>query len=100
MPWTETELPFAGSESPLAGQASFAGASAAAGRAANQTIRLLEIYAKRGPTSDWDVHKLTGWERTTVNARRVPLCKRGIVVAVDKVKNQETGIVNTRWGLA
>ena len=56
-------------------------------------------YAKRGPSTDWDVHKLTGWERTTVNARRGPLCRRGIVVAVDKVKNEETGIVNTRWGL-
>lgn len=99
MPWTSAELPFADSPSPLAGQASFEGAQAAAGRSENQTIRLLEVYAKRGPTNDWDAAKMLGIERSTVNARRRPLCKRGIVVAVDKVKNTDTGIVNVRWGL-
>ena len=100
MPWTEADLPFASSPSPLAGQASFAGATAAAGRSETQTMRLLELYAKRGPTNDWDAAKVLGIERSTVNARRVPLCRRGIVVAVDKVKNNETGITNVRWGLA
>ncbi len=100
MPWTETDLPFAESPSPLAGQTSYNGAQAATGRAENQTIRLLELYAKRGPTHDWDAAKWLGIERSTVNARRVPLCKRGIVVAVDTVKNADTGIRNVRWGLA
>ncbi len=48
MPWTDADLPFAASASPLAGHASFDGATAASGRAANQTIRLLELYAKCG----------------------------------------------------
>lgn len=100
MPWLDSRLPFADSPSPLAGQASYAGAQAATGRAENQTMRLLELYAKRGPTNDWDAAKHLGIERSTVNARRAPLCQRGIVVAVDKVPNVETGNTNTRWGLA
>lgn len=99
MPWIEPSLPFAVSTSPIARSASLAGAEAAQTRAATQTLRYLELLAKRGPTSDWDAAKILCWERTTVNARRVPLRDRGIVVAVDKVKNQDTGIVNTRWGL-
>lgn len=99
MPWTESDLPFADSASPLAGQCSYQGAQAASGRAETQTLRLLELYAKRGPTNDWDAAKVLGIERSTVNARRVPLCRRGIVVAVDKVLNAETGVTNTRWGL-
>ena len=89
---TQTGLPFA-----TGSHTSWLGAVDAEGRAPNQTLLLLEIYAKRGPLSDWQVHKLTGWERTTVNARRRPLVVRGIVVAVDTVKNDETGVSNTRW---
>lgn len=100
MPWTETDLPFADSPSPLAGQASYSGAQAAAGRSETQTMRLLELYAKRGPTTDWEAAKVLSVERSTVNARRAPLCRRGIVVAVDTVKNEDTGVMNTRWGLA
>lgn len=95
MPWTAERLPFAADS-----HTSYLGAVDAEGRAQNQTIRLLEIYAHRGPSSDWEVHKLTGWERTTVNARRRPLVLRGIVVKVDTVKNADTGISNSRWGLA
>ena len=100
MPWTDADLPFASSASPLAGQASFDGATAASGRAANQTIRLLELYAKWGPLNDRQAARLLEVERSTINARRVPLCQRGIVVAVDTMKNEDTGVLNTRWGLA
>ena len=100
MPWLEPDLPYASSDSPIAGQASYAGAVDVEERAATQTLRLLELYAKRGPTTDWDAAKVLQIERSTVNARRRPLCQRGIVVAVDKVANSETGSENTRWGLA
>lgn len=100
MPWLTSKLPWADSPSPMAAQCSYNGVVAAQERAGTQVERLLELYAKRGPTSDWEAHKALGWERTTVNARRRPLCQRGIVVAVDTVKNADTGISNTRWGLA
>ena len=100
MPWTPRELPWAESPSPMAGQCSYAGAVAAENRAATQTLRLLELYAKRGPTTDAEAAKLLDVARSSVNARRRPLCDRGIVVAVAHVENPETGIVNTRWGLA
>jgi hypothetical protein len=100
MPYTSDLLPFASSTSPLASHASYQGAESATGRAGEQTLRLLAIYAQRGPTADWEAARLMGVERTSINARRVPLVKRGIVVAVDTAVNGETGIHNTRWGLA
>lgn len=99
MPWIENRLPFADSPSPMAGQASYHGAQDATARETSQTVRLLELYAKRGPTTDWDAAKWLGIERSTVNARRAPLCRRGIVVAVDRVRNVETGSDNVRWAL-
>ena len=99
MPWTTPELPFASSPSPLAAHTSYQGAQDAAGRAETQTLRLLELYAKRGPTSDWEASQILGVERSSINARRAPLCRRGIVVAVDAVPNGQTGIKNTRWAL-
>jgi len=100
MPWTTRDLPYAESPSPMAGQCSYAGAVDAEARASTQTLRLLELYAKRGPTTDAEAAKLLDIERSSINARRRPLCARGIVIAVDRVTNQETGIINTRWGLA
>lgn len=99
MPWVTPLLPFASSPSPLAAHTSYLGAVDAQDRAATQTLRYLELLAKRGPISDWDAAKFLGLERSTVNARRAPLRDRGIVVAVDKVLNEETGSSNTRWGL-
>lgn len=99
MPWVTPELPFAASPSPLAQQASYQGAVAAQDRAATQTLRYLELLAKRGPINDWDAAAILRLERSTINARRRPLCQRGIVVAVDKVVNEETGSMNVRWGL-
>lgn len=100
MPWVSGELPFAESASPLAQSASFAGAANAQARSSNQTLRYLELLAKRGPTSDADAAVLLGLMRSTINARRGPLCQRGIVIAVDRTQNVETGVVNTRWGLS
>lgn len=100
MGWTDQGLPFASSASPLAAHTSYQGAQAAAGRAENQTLRLLELYARRGPTTDAEAATVLAIERSSVNARRAPLCRRGIVVAVDSVKNGETGVINVRWGLA
>jgi predicted ArsR family transcriptional regulator len=100
MGWITPELPFAESPSPIAQSASFAGAVDAKDRAANQTLRYLELLAKRGPTTDQEAADLLGWMRSTVNARRGALKNRGIVVAVDRIENPATGVVNTRWGLA
>jgi predicted ArsR family transcriptional regulator len=99
MPWTARELPFAASASPIAQTCSFAGAQDAIERSGTQTLRLLELYAKRGPTTDQEAADLLGLMRSTINARRGALCARGIVQAVDRVKNAQTGIVNTRWAL-
>ena len=99
MGWTDQGLPFAASLSPLAAHTSYQGAQAAAGRAENQTLRLLELYARRGPTTDAEAAAVLAIERSSINARRAPLCRRGIVVAVDMVKNDDTGIANTRWAL-
>jgi hypothetical protein len=99
MPWIEPSLPFADSSSPIAQSASRAGAVDAQHRAATQTLRYLELLAKRGPTTDQDAADLLGWMRSTVNARRGALKVRGIVVAVDTVTNAHTGVRNTRWGL-
>ena len=37
-------------------------------------------------------------ERSTINARRNELMKRGLVQAVGSKKNAQTGITNTLWG--
>lgn len=99
MAWTDTDLPFADSPSPIAGQCSYQGAQAAVGRAETQTLRLLELYAKRGPTTDADAALALGIERSTINARRGALCRRGIVTAKGAVIGR-CGVRNTTWGLA
>ena len=83
----------------MAAHCSQQGAERATARASTQTLRYLELLAKCGPQSDAEAARLLGIERSSVNARRACLVNRGIVVAVDVVKNQETGIANCRWGL-
>lgn len=96
--WTEQELPWAGS-SPLAAHCSRQGANHASTHAQTQTLAYLELLAKRGPTTDAEAASLLGLQRSSINARRGALTRRGIVVAVDTVVNDQTGVRNTRWGL-
>jgi hypothetical protein len=100
MPYTDHGLPFASSESPVAAHCSHQGAIHAERRAGPQVLLLLAAYATYGPMTDAEAAKRLGLERSTINARRVPLRDRGIVVAVDTVKNPVTQVRNTRWGLA
>jgi hypothetical protein len=99
MPYTESGLPFSGATS-LSSHASHGGAEHAKGRAATQTIRLLEIL-KHHPEglTDWELAQLMQVERTTINARRVPLVKVGLVEA-DGYRKGHAGIRNTVWRLA
>lgn len=90
-------LPFSGS-TPLAAHCSWLGAEDAKARSGKQTAALLGLYEQHGPLTDAEAARRLGVERTTVNARRNELVRRGLVVAVDTVK-AATGIRNTRWGL-
>jgi hypothetical protein len=75
------------------------GAIAAAERCGRQALTLLALYRARGPLTDAQAAEAMGIERTSINARRNALRKLGLVQAVDAVKNTQTGISNTRWGL-
>jgi len=98
MPWLQQSIPWQGSTS-LSAHASREGAKQAQTRAASQTVRLLELYAQYGPLTDAEAARHLGVERTSINARRAPLVKGGIVVAVDMVPSTRGGGKNTRWGL-
>lgn len=91
--------PIAPSGSPLARHASWLGAISGQERVGRQCLALLQLYRDEGPLTDREAAKRLGVERTTINARRGELVKRGWVVAVDLVET-ETGVKNTRWGLA
>lgn len=99
MPWVNRELPFAASEHQTAAHCSHAGAKAAAPKAGTQTLQLLELYARRGPSTDMEAAVALNWQRSTVNARRGALCARGVVVAKG-TKPGIAGVKNTVWGLA
>lgn len=81
--------------------ASREGAESVAGRAETQTARyiaLLQAYPEG--LTDWRAAELLGVERTSVNARRSPLVKTGVVVANGFHKDDHSDVANTRWQLA
>jgi hypothetical protein len=81
--------------------ASRKGAEDAANRAENQTARLIALYQQYPDgLTDWRAAELLGIERTSVNARRSPLVKAGVVVANGFVKDEHSDVANTRWQLA
>jgi len=59
-------------------------------------LAVLKIY---GGTTDREAADLMGIERTSINARRVPLVKAGVVVA-DGFREGPMGVKNTIWRLA
>jgi hypothetical protein len=91
-------LPFQG-ETTLARHCSHQGAEHAKHDAGNQCARMRALYLLRGPMTDQEMADALGIQRSTVNARRWDLIKRGHVQAVDTVKNHKTGVRNTRYGL-
>lgn len=100
MPHTDAGLPFEGI-TPLSRFTSHQGAEDAMDRALPQTVRYLALLKlHRGGLTDAEAAKLLRLERTSVNARRAPLVKAGIVVA-DGTRPGPTGRVkNTVWRLA
>lgn len=70
------DLLFSGSV-PLSRHCSAQGAIDALPRVSRQTRQYLLLLAERGShgATDWEAGVLLGWERTTINARRAPLCK-------------------------
>lgn len=91
-------LPFSGAE-PISRHCSHAGAVAASERVGRQCVELLSAYALHGPLSDAEAAKHLGVERSTINARRAELRRRGLVCAQGTKKNDATGVTNTLWGL-
>lgn len=98
MPWTDAGLPFSG-DTPPSRHTSHAGAEDAKPRAENQTIRYLAILKAHGPLTDREAAKLLGIERTSVNARRAPLVKAGIVGPKGFRRGPGRQIKNVVWGL-
>ncbi len=99
MPYTEQGLPFASGITPQSQHTSRAGAEDAAGRALPQTIRYLRCLKDHGGLTDLEAAKLLGLERSSINARRVPLMKAGIVVSCGFRKGP-TGVKNCVWKVA
>lgn len=99
MPWSSQELPFSGSV-PASRHASHAGAKDAEQRAATQTIRYMALLHEHGGLTDAEAAFLMNLERTSINARRAPLIKAGLVVA-DGFRPGPTGKVkNVVWALS
>lgn len=98
MPYVNDALPFQGSI-PQSQHTSRAGAVDASARALPQTIRYLQVLKDHGGLTDLEAAKLLGLERSSINARRVPLMKAGIVVA-DGFRKGPTGVRNVIWTIA
>lgn len=100
MPYTDSGLPFSGL-TPQSAHASRAGAEDAAARALPQTVRYLALLKSRSQgCTDAEAADLLGLERSSVNARRVPLVKAWLVYA-DGFRPGPTGKVkNTVWKAA
>lgn len=98
--WIEGVLPYGG-ETPQSRHASRSGAEDAAARSTSQTIRYLSLLKSRPQgCTDWEAKELLDLERTTINARRAPLVKAGLVYA-DGFRPGPTGKVkNTVWKAA
>lgn len=97
--YIEGALPFGGS-TPQAAHASRAGAEDAAPRALSQTVRYLSaLKARPHGLTDAEAATVLGVERSTINARRVPLVKAGLVIA-DGFRTRRTNgraLKNTVW---
>lgn len=102
MPYTDL-LPLSGAID-QSRHTSALGAEEATPRAGAQTRRLL-FWLARGPATDWELHHLMRIERTTVTARRRPLCvdvdRQGAYIEACSgvYRPGPTGTKNTLWRL-
>lgn len=102
MPYADQSLPFSGSV-PLSRHTSADGARDAAPRACRQTRQLLRLLAASGEEglTDWESARLMGIERTSVNARRAPLCAGDDPwVITTSTRPGPTGVRNAAWRLS
>jgi hypothetical protein len=85
--------------------ASRLGAESAANRAEAQTARYLALLqAYPDGLTDAEAARLMSTpgheiERTSINARRAPLVRTGVVVTNGHVLNPKSNVKNTRWQL-
>lgn len=97
---------FARRGSAQARHASRLGAESAANRAEFQTARYLALLQSHPEgLNDWEAAALMSSpdykvERTTINARRSPLYKAGVVVPNGFNYREGSNVKNTRWQLA
>ena len=104
MPYTDQGLPLSGAVN-QSRHTSALGAEEVMPRAGAQTRRLLFLLADRGPQTDWELHHLMRIERTTVTARRRPLCvdvdDQGAYIEASpgEYRPGPTGTKNTLWRL-
>lgn len=101
MPYLEQQLPWQGL-TPQSRQASRSGAANAAPRALNQTVRYLQALKDRPQhgLTDAEAAVVLGVERTSINARRVPLVKAGLVYASSETRLGRTGVKNVVWKIS
>jgi hypothetical protein len=102
MPLIEQVLPFSGA-SPLSRHCSALGALDARPRACAQTRRYLRLLIARGDvgSTDWESANLLGIERTSVTARRRPLCMgEDPWIVTGDTRPGPTGIKNAVWALS
>jgi len=101
--WLDQTVPIAPSDIPLARHTSALGAQDARPRACAQTRRYLRLLAKRGDEglTDWEAADLMGIERTSITARRRPLCTLAEPwVVTNSTRPGPTGIKNCVWTLS
>jgi hypothetical protein len=101
MPYLDQELPISGT-TPLSRHCSAQGAQDAQPRACRQTRRYLLLLDARGAegATDWEAARLLGLERTTINARRVPMTKGDQPwIGTVKTRPGPTGVKNAVWQL-
>ena len=98
MPYLEGALPFSGA-TPQSRHASRMGAENAAPRALSQTIKYLQALKDRPQygLTDAEAATVLGVERSSINARRAPLVKAGLVYASSDTRPGPTGVANTVW---
>ena len=96
MPYVDESLPFSGI-TPQSRHASRSGAEQAHSRSTSQTIRYLQaLKDHQYGLTDREASDLLKLERSTINARRVPLVKADLVYA-DGFRPGATGARNTIW---
>lgn len=91
-------LPFNGT-TVISRHCSHQGAVAASERVGRQCVELLGAYATQGPLTDAEASAHLELQRSTINARRAELIRRGLVEAKGSRKNPATDVTNTTWGL-